>query len=149
MDEETSTRVASRIEKSKKPEYIAAIVVNVIILIIVNQILNWGILPFLTEDFRQVLPIQNTQLAMAIAFNAAFLFYDPAWFTSLLRLVLNAVGIAVVTRYLAVFPFDFSEYADFDWAMLARVMLIIGLVFTIIAIIVEAGKFLAALMRRR
>lgn len=148
MDEENVARGVTRAVRSKKAEYIAAIVFNAIILIIVNQLLNWGILPFLTDNFRQVLPTQNSQLVAAIAFNAAFLFYDPAWFTALMRLALNVLGIAVVATYLRVFPFDFSAYAGFDWDLLARVFLIIGLVFACIAVITEAVKFMSALLRR-
>jgi hypothetical protein len=135
--------------RSKQPDYIAAIAANAIILIIVNEVLNWGILPFLTQDFKQVIPIQNISLAATIVFNAAFLFYDPDWFTSLLKMVLNGVGVAVVLRYMSVFPFDFSAYSGFNWTVLARVMLVIGLVGCSIAIIVEAAKFVGALIDRK
>jgi hypothetical protein len=88
-------------------------------------------------------------LATTIIFNAAYLFYDPAWFTSLLGIVTNSLGLAVVIRYLSVFPFDFSEYSGFNWTVLARVMLIIGIAGCIIGIIAEIIKFVAAIMRRK
>ena len=62
--------------------------------------------------------------------------------------MLNAVGIAVLTRYLAVFPFDFSMYAGFNWAVLARIVLIVGIVGSAIGVIVELVKLARALGRR-
>jgi hypothetical protein len=148
LENENVARKSPKPARSKKPDYIAAIIINAIVLVIVNQILNWNTLSFLTQDFKQVLPIQNISLAVTIIFNAAFLFFDPDWFTSLLRMVLNSIGVAVLVRYLNVFPFDFSAYA-FNWAMLFRVMTIIGIVGYGIAIIVEAFKFIGALVRRK
>lgn len=139
----------SKTARNKKFDYIVAIVINAVILVIVNQILNWGTFAFLTQNFKQVLPIQNIQLAITIVFNAIFLLYNPQWFESLLKIVLNAVGIAVILRYLSVFPFDFSAYSGFNWALLARWVLIIGLVGCCIGILAEAVKFVAAIMRRK
>lgn len=149
MENESVAQKAVKPPRSKKPDYIGAIVVNAIILIVVNQILNWGILPFLTQDFKEVLPIQNIQLAITIVFNAIFLLFNPQWFESLLKIVLNAVGIAVILRFLSVFPFDFSAYSGFNWTVLARVLLILGIVGCGIAILVETFKFIAAVMRSK
>ena len=123
--------------------------VNAVLLVIVNQILNWGILPFLTGDFKQVLTIQNISLAITVVFNAIFLIYNPQWFESLLRIVMNAVGIAVIARYLIVFPFDFSAYSGFNWTVLARVILIIGIVGCCLGVLAEGIKFLAAIKNRK
>jgi hypothetical protein len=140
---------SAKARQNKRIGYIVTIIVNVIVLIILNQLLNWNLFSFLTQDFKNVLPIQNISLATTIIFNVAYLFYDPAWFTSLLGIVTNSLGLAVVIRYLSVFPFDFSEYSGFNWTVLARVLLIIGLVGCIIGIIAEALKFVAAIMRRK
>ena len=148
MENENTDQSVAKPRHSNKPDYIANIVANAIILMIVNQILNWGILPFLIQDFKQVLLIQNISIAMTIVFYAVFLFYDPEWFTALLKMVLNAVGIAVLARYLSVFPFDFSG-SSFNWAVLFRVFIIIGIAGCAIAIIVEAAKFIGALMHRK
>jgi hypothetical protein len=149
LETENVAQKAAEPPRSKKPDYIAAIVVNALILIVVNQILNWGILPFLTQDFKEVLPIQNISLAATIIFNAAYLFFDPKWFTSLLGMVTNALGVAVVLRFMSVFPFDFSAYSGFNWTVLARVMLIVGLVGCAIGLLTEAVKFAAAIMGRK
>jgi hypothetical protein len=149
LENEGVAQKCAKPQRSKKPDYIVAIVVDSIVLVIVNQILNWDILPFLTQDFKEMLPIQNISLAAIIIFNAAYLFYDPKWFTSLLGMVTNALGVAVVMRYMSVFPFDFSAYSGFNWTVLARVMLIIGIVGCIIGIIAEAVTFASALIGRK
>lgn len=135
--------------RSNRLEYIVAIVVNVLVLVIANEILSWGILPFLTSDFRQVLPLFNISLGVTIAANIAFLFFDPDWFKAPLRAVLNAIGLAVVVRFLTVFPFDFSAYPGFNWLVLAKVFLILGIVGCAIGIIAEAVRFVVALVRLR
>jgi hypothetical protein len=142
-------RDSAKSRQNKRIGYIVAIIVNTIVLIVLNQLLNWNIFPFLTQNFKDVLPIQNISLAATIIFNAAYLFYDPSWFTSLLGIVTNSLGVAVVARYLSVFPFDFSEYSGFNWTVLARVLLIIGLAGCIIGIIAETVKFIVAIMRRK
>ena len=148
MENENVAQTHAGHHHSKKPEYIAAIIANAVILVIVNQILNWGFLPFLTQDFKQVIPIQNVSLVATIIFNVAFLFHDAEWFSSLLKMVLNGIGVAVLARYLSVFPFDFSG-SSFNWAALFRVMIVIGIVGCCIAVIVEAIKFIIALIHRK
>ena len=143
-----ATHTPAQPYRNKKLEYFVNIVINAIILIIVNEILNWGILPFLTQAFKRVLPIQNASLALNIAFYALFLFYDRNWFVSLLRVVLNAVSVAVAVRFLTVFPFDFSG-SSFDWALLFRIFIVLGIVGLSFAIIVEFVKFIGAAMRRK
>jgi hypothetical protein len=133
--------------KSKKPDYIAAIIVNAALLIIANQVLNWGILPFLTQDFKQMLPIIYIGGGVTIASNAAFLFYDRQWFTSACKIVINAVGIAILTRYLSVFPFDFAAYHGFNWAVFTRVAFYIGLAGLIVAIILEFIQMIVSLVK--
>ena len=148
METENVTQNVAKPRRSKKPDYILAIMVNAVLLIIANQALNWGIFPFLNQDFKQVLPIQNISLVITIVFNAAFLFYDPEWFTSLLKMMLNGISVAVLARYLSVFPFDFSAYRGFNWVVFARVFIILGIVGCCIAIIVEAAKFVSALIAK-
>ena len=106
MENENVARKSAKPSRSKKPDYIVAIIFNAIVLVIVNQILNWGILHFLTQDFKQVIPIQNISLAATIIFNAAFLFYDPEWFTSLLRMVHGAMSAVLAPE------FDLTPYAN-------------------------------------
>ncbi len=145
MEERTVARERPKTSKGKRAGYVIAIIINAAMLVVVNSILDWDVLPFLTQDFTRVLPLLNVSLAATIVANVAFLLFDPDWFVSLCRMVLNAVGIAVGGLFLTVFPFDFSAYPGFDWALLAKVMIILGIVGTSIGLIAETVKLVRAL----
>lgn len=62
-----------------KAEYVATIVVNVALIYIANNLLNWGV-PFLTRSFVVPLWLINLSLSATVAANAIFLIYDAGWF---------------------------------------------------------------------
>ena len=132
----------------KQAEYAANIVVNTALLVVVNNLLAWDVLPFLTQDFKNVLVILNISLAATIIINILFFFYSPDWFIALMRFFLNCVGLAVAVTMLRVFPFDFSAYSG-NWAWWMRFALILGIVGVSMGIMVELFKFVTALSKRR
>jgi len=119
--------------------YVVAIVINAVLLVVVNNLLAWGWISWLTDDFEQVLPLLNLSLTATILVNVLYLAYDAAWFKSISELGLLAISLAVTIRLYQVFPFDFSAYAV-DWAVLARAVLIIAMVGVGIAMIVQVVK---------
>jgi hypothetical protein len=121
-----------------------AVAVNVVILIIVNNILEWGWIPFLTDDFEGVVWLINLSLTASILANLAYIAYDPAWFKSITQVVLNLISIVVMVTMWQVFPFDFSAYA-FDWETLVRFVLVVGIVGTGIGTVVELVKMVRSL----
>jgi hypothetical protein len=129
--------------------YLIAILVNVVVLVVVNRFPGWQVLPFLTPDFTRVLWLFNLSVLATIVVNTLFIIYDPEWFISLCHMGLNAVALAFAIRLWQVFPFDFSRYSGFDWALLAHVVIIFTIVGTSIAILVEFIKFIIALIRQR
>jgi hypothetical protein len=122
----------------RRAGYVVAIIFNIAVLVVVNNILAWGWLPWLTDDFTRVVPIINVSLAATLLANVIWIGYDSGWFKSLGQIVLNLISIAAALRMWSVFPFDFSAY-DFGWAGLVRILLILGIVGTAIAIAVEIG----------
>jgi hypothetical protein len=148
MENQTAAPERAKPRKGKRLGYIIAIIINAALLVVANSILDWDILPFLMPDFTRVLLLLNISLTATIVANVAFLLFDPDWFTALCRMVLNAVGIAVSVSFLTVFPFDFSAYTGFDWALLARVLIILGIAGSSIGVIVEAVKLVRALAKR-
>jgi hypothetical protein len=129
--------------------YFIAILVNVVVLVVVNRFPGWQVLPFLTPDFTRVLWLFNLSVLATIVANAFFIIYDPEWFLSLCRTVLNTISLVFAIRLWGIFPFDFSRYSGFDWALLARVVIIFTIVGISIAILVEFIKFIIALIRQR
>jgi hypothetical protein len=118
--------------------YIIAIVINVVLLYVVNNLLAWG-LPFLTDDFSEVVPLISLSLLVSVAANTLYLFVDTPVVKSATQIAVNSVSIVATVAVLRVFPFDFSDYA-FDWAIVARILLIVAIVGTGIAIVVDVAK---------
>ncbi len=119
--------------------YVVAAAVNGALLYVVNNLLAWDVLPFLTDDFDRVVPIVSFSLGAAIVVNLAYVIYDSGWFKSLSQIGLAGISMAATVRMYQVFPFDYSAY-EFDWATLTRVVLILAMVGIAISIVVEVVK---------
>lgn len=147
-----STRKGARTAASEMPVaarragYVVAVFVNAVLLWVVNNLEEWDVVPWLKDDFSRVVPIINVSLVASLVVNLIYLGYDTAWFKSLTQIVLLAISMAVMVRMYSVFPFDFSAY-DFDWEIVARVVMIIAMVGIGIALIVEASRSMGRLLR--
>lgn len=119
--------------------YLVAIAVNGVLLYVVNNILDWEVAPFLTDDFERVTPIVVVTLSAGILINLIYLFFDVQWIKALTQIGLAGISIAATIRLYQVFPFDFSAY-EFPWEAITRTILILGIVGASISIIVEAVK---------
>jgi len=125
--------------------YLVGVGVSAGILFVVNNLLAWDIVPFLTDDFDQLLPIVNASLVASIVVNAIWILYDAAWIRSTGQIILNLTSVAVLALTLRVFPFDFSPYS-FDWKALTRVIIVFLIVALVIATIVEIVKLVSAIV---
>jgi hypothetical protein len=121
-----------------KAGYIAALIVNVILIYVFNNLLKWNV-PFLTSDFSGVLWAINLSLGVTILINFLWLMFDPAWFRHLGQIVLNLIAIFVLFLFFAVFPFTFAAEA---WAFWVKVALIALMACVGIATIVEFFKLI-------
>ena len=117
---------------TRRAGYVAAVVVNVVLLWLVNVWPGWQAVPFLTAETTQILGLVNASFVLAVALNVLYLFHDPLWLTTLGTMATTAVGVAVQAKALAVFPFDLSG----AWETVLRVLLVVGLVGTAIAFVV-------------
>ena len=124
---------------TKRFGYSIAIALNALFLFFVNNVLEWGLFSWLTNDFEQVIPILNFSLGLGIVLNAIYLIGDPPLLKSSTQLISNIVSLLVVVRMYRVYPFDFGAYS-FNWDLLMRIMLILGIVGTSIGIISELVK---------
>jgi hypothetical protein len=128
---------------ARRSGYVIAIAVNVVMLYVVNNLLAWNILPFLTDDFGRVLWLIDISLLATIMVNFIYLAYDRSWFRSLGQIGLNLISLVVAVRMYQVFPFDFSG-STFDWTQIARVVIIFTILGTTIGALVEAVKLARA-----
>ena len=127
---------------ARRSGYGAAVVVNLIILYVINNLPGWDWLRFLTDDFGGLLWLINISLVATVLVNLFWLGYDPAWFRSLSQVGLNLISAVVTVRLYQVFPFDFSTY-EFNWAPLARLVMILTMVGLAVGTIAELVKLVS------
>lgn len=119
--------------------YAIAVVVNLVMLVIAQNILDWGWLPFLTGDFAQVVPWISLGLIASIVANAIYQFNDTLIVKSTGQIGVSLISVFVTYQIWQVFPFDFSAY-EFNWGVLARVLLVLAMVGAGIVVLAEAIK---------
>jgi hypothetical protein len=126
----------------RRAGFVAAIAVNLAMLWVLNNLVAWGVVPFLTAEFGQVRWLIALSLAATILLNASWLAYDAIWYRSLGQICLNILSAVVAVTMYRVFPFDFSAY-EFDWEPVARaviVLTVVGLTFGSVAELVKLAR---------
>lgn len=119
--------------ESKKSEYVAAIIFNLIFWYIVNNLLNWHVY-FITNAFNDVLWIINFTIIVSIVGNLLLLIYSPERLRHLVKIIINVVSFIATYLVWKVFPFNFYN-SFYDWCF--SILLILAMIGIIIATIVE------------
>jgi len=122
---------------ARRVGYLVGIVFSAALLFVLNGHPGWQALPFLTSDTSQVIGLVNLSLAVGLAVNVVYLFYDPPWLKSAGDLVTAGIGLAVAIRIWQVFPFAFHSSSAW-WSTAVRVLLVLAIVGAAIAIVVQA-----------
>jgi hypothetical protein len=130
--------MANAAKKPRKSRYFGAIIINVVLIWVFANLLNWGV-PFLTSDYSRVLWAIDLSLAATILANILFLIFDPGWFRHLLQVGLNIISIIVGIIIFLIFPFTFARES---WAIGVKVVLIVIIVGIIIGTIAEFIQFI-------
>jgi len=125
--------------------YVVAIAINGAMLYIVNNLVGWDLLPWITDDFQRLVPLFNLSIGVTIAVNAVRLFFDPAWFRSITELVTLAFSLVVTIRVWQVFPFSFD--GTFAWANVVRGVLILASVGVAAGMLAEVVRFVTGASR--
>lgn len=131
---------------ARKFGYALGAVVNTVLLYLVNVAPGWQAVPFLTGDTRQVLALANLSLAVGIVANLVYPAYDPPWFKNVGDLLTTGIALALLVRVWAVFPFAFAGTGP-DWALVARVVLLVSIAGTVVAVVVQLVSLLLRLIR--
>lgn len=116
-----------------------AIVINAVLLYVVQNLTSWDVLPFLTTEFDSLVPWISLSLIVGIVANFLFMVNDDYRLRSVGDMVTNLVSLAVTWRIFQVFPFDFSAY-EFNWDLVARIVLILAIVGTFAGAIAAVTK---------
>ena len=122
---------------ARRVGYLVGVVVSAALLFVLNAQPGWQALPFLTSDTSQVMGLVNLSLAVSLAVNVVYLFYDPPWLKSLGDLITCGIGLAVAIRIWQVFPFVFHGSSAW-WSTAVRDLLILVIVGSAISIVVQA-----------
>ena len=119
---------------SRRFGYALSVAINVVLIYLLNEWPGWQSLNFVTGDADLVVPVINASMVIVIVANGLYLIADPRWLRAIGEAVTAAVSFIAITVVLEVFSFDFSGLY-FDWEMLVRVMLVLGLVGSAVSII--------------
>jgi hypothetical protein len=111
-------------------------------LVVIQNILEWGWLPFLTEEFAQVVPWISMSLVVSIVANLVYEFNDTRIVKSTGQILINLISILITYQIFTVFPFDFSAY-DFSWALVTRILMVLAMVGAGIGVLTEAMRLAA------
>ncbi len=138
-------RPRARASSTNRGGDLVGAVINVVLLYLLNFRPGWQVVDFLTPETAAVLGIVNATLIVSAVGGLLYAVIGSRAFRALGGVVTSAVALAATIAVWRVFPFDFSAYA-FDWALVARILLMLGMVGTAIGIIVSLGMFARAVM---
>ena len=133
--------------RTRRAGYLVGVVLNSVLLVMVNAWPGWDVVPFLTGAFPTVLGLVDLALVAGLVTGLVQLWQDPEWLVALDGVVTTCAGLAALVRLWQVFPFDFAGTA-FDWALTARIVLVVALAGTGIGLLVQLGTLVRAGMRR-
>ena len=119
----------------RKAEYISAIIINLVLIWVWTHLPAW--LSFLTSSFSAVLTLFYISFVASILVNLILALNDQSAIRGLLKTALNIFNIIVLITLYYTFPFDFSHYANANWDQIVRILLLIGIFGTGVAVIVE------------
>lgn len=143
----TSVRKARPPVRTRRAGYLVGVVLNGVLLVLVNAWPGWAALPFLTPAFPTVLGLVDLVLVAGLVTGLVQLWQDPEWLVALDGVVTTCAGLAALVRLWQVFPFDFTG-SSFDWALTARIVLVVGLAGSVIGLLAQVAALVRAGRRR-
>lgn len=123
--------------------YVLAGIFDAALLYVVHIWPGWQAVPFLTEETTEVLGIVTAAIVVGLLANAIYVGFDPPWLRAAGDLVTTAVGLMAMIVIWQVFPFDLGGYA-FDWELVTRILLVVGIAGSAIGVLVAAGRLVRA-----
>lgn len=144
----TQTRIPETVAiVGRRFGYGLAIAINLVLIWIVGNVMDWEVAAFLEAEFAELVPLIQFGMWVTVAANAVYLVDDRSTGTRVARLVVDVVNLYVTFQVFTVFPFDFSSHT-FDWALVFRAVLVIALIGTAIAAITHAAQIVTGGRKR-
>ncbi len=128
-------------------EYLWAVFVNSVLLYFFNNLSSWRV-DFLTGRFSDCLPVINLSLGVTILGNFLLLFIGNSGFYSLIRAVMNCLLTVSLFSVYKIFPFSFPGSLPFDVSFGVRLVLLIIMIGTGVATLLEFLNWLLAPSKR-
>jgi hypothetical protein len=129
-------RDPTRSPTARRIGYAVGALVNLVLLWLVDVAPGWRAVPFLTSDMTHVLGWVNASFVVGIVANLMYLWRDRPWVIAVGGVATTSVGLAAVLRLLRVFPFAFGA-GGIDWALVVRIVLVVGAVGSAIGVVVN------------
>ena len=114
---------------------------NLVLIYVVLNIEGWNLLPFLTEQFGEVVPWIALSLLVGALAYLVYILYENQMLRLAGEIVTNSITIVVTWKVFTVFPFDFSAY-EFPWAVLVRFMMIVVVIGAAVGAAVNIVKII-------
>ncbi|MCM4084860.1 hypothetical protein [Paractinoplanes hotanensis] len=132
---------------SQRTGYAVAAVINAVLLYLINGRPGWEAVPFLTGETERVLTLMNVSLLAGLVANLIYFVRLESWVVPAGGIVTTGIGLAVLIGFWHVSPFDFG--AASLWTPAVRILLVVGIVGTVIAIPVQIVSLIGRIRRPR
>ena len=127
---------AGKIEKpltARRVGYLITIAVQFVGMYIMLHLYDWNV-PFLTEDYNDLLWYIRISFYAAIIAYAVFLIYDPKWFRHLLKAITNIAFALSTIMFYVIFPFNFPTE---QFNRIVKIILLVIMILSFISILTE------------
>jgi len=130
-------------KEKKTGDFVAAVIVNILVCIVLNTLLLWrqwtqGVI---LESWVDILWAANISFAVQIGGNLILAFSHPPRLQTLMRALFAAAGLLSAIVFFIVFPMDFSRLVGRWLNTLLKVLLMIGIGASLITFVVEFVRF--------
>lgn len=119
---------------ARRAGHLLGAAVDVALLVAVTVWPGWEVVPFLDDDFRDVVGLLSASLVLNAVAELVYAVVDRPRVKAVGDVVTLSVSLVVTVRLWQVFPFTFADGTP--WAVVARVLLGVALVGTAIGIVV-------------
>lgn len=120
--------------------HIIGALVNGVLYYLVNVRPGWEVWPSLTPATVEVLPLVNASILTGLVVELVQVLIDARRLRALGAIATSAVGLAASLKVWSVFPFDFG--GGYDWTLLVRIVVGIGIVGSFVGILAAIGLLL-------
>lgn len=125
--------------EKKASEFVGAVIGAIIGLVVVNSVPLWRSLTngVVLESWGKILWAADLSLITQMVANTFLAIYRPARLFSFFQAVVAAAGLISVIVFYQVFPLDFSQVVGNWLNVLTRVLLVLGIVGSALAVMVH------------